>query len=467
MIVGQTKNIALPPIGAKELDPKENFVPFNIDLRNGNISKIGNWGKRNGYAEEWDISFADPVDSLIPEGNGFAVTEEGRVYDLFATPVRITGQDLSGTGRPQFAKFEDDVIIVDGSTIVLDTVIKTTAALGGTPPAGKYIGRVGAYTLLAGYDDTEFSWSAANNPENWTTGDSGFANVKKTGKIKYATDFRNKWVIFKDNEIEVWHNRGGATPFVILNELTIPIGLGASYSVVKANQTLFWIDPDKKIRVLSSASAQTISGQYESYLFDKIQNLSEVYGFNYEKENAIRWFSPTDGICIKYDYGNQLITEDNHYEHGQFERLPHNSYMELNGKQYFGDFDPTGKIFEWSEDNKDDDGTKIRVLRQFKVKLNELGNFGTVNRVRLMMKSRTNTLTVPTPQVLLRWRFDEEQEDTEWLTETIDINTDTSQPYYDVFGLGLGRIIEFQIIETDSVDFLLTGMTMTVKDNTI
>lgn len=463
MIQGQTKNIALPPIGTKDLDHKEIFIPFHVDLRNGKITTIGNWEKRNGYAENWDTGFDDSIDLLISVDNGYAITEDGRVYDLTTTPTRITGQDLTGTGRPQFAKFEDDVIIVDGSSIVLDTLTKTTSDTGFSI-LPKYIGRVGAYTLYAGYDDTEFTWSAANNPTNIITGDSGSTNVKKTGKIKYATDFKNKWLVFKDNEIEIWHNRGGTTPFVRLNELTINFGLGASYSVVIAEDTLFWLDPDKNFR---SGQGQIISDNMDAYLKDKIQNIEDIYGFHYKKERIIRWFSPVDGLCIVYDYAKQLWSEDNHYEHGQFERLPHNSYMELNGKQYFGDFEPTGKVFEWSEDNKDDDGTRIRVLRQFKVKLNELGNFGTVNRVRLMMKSRTNTLTVTDPQVLLRWRFDEEAEDTEWFTETIDINTDTSQPYYNVFGLGLGRTIEFQIVETNSVDFLLTGMTMTVKDNTI
>jgi len=473
MISGQTKNIALPPVGFKELDTKETFVPFQIDLRNGKITKAGNWENRNGYAEQWDISHTFPIDLLIPVGNGYSVSENGRIYDLTPTPTRITGTDLTGAVRPQWAVFKDDILIVDGSAIVLDTIANTTEAMDGSPPAGRYIGRVGAYTLLAGYDDTEFSWSASNNPENWTrvpsadrsTGDAGWANAKKTGKIKYATDFNNKWFLFKDNEIEVWHNRGGSTPFVRLNELTIPIGLLASYSVVKTESNMYYLDNNKKFRDISG---KQVTGQYESYIFDKIQNPRDVYGFDYPIEHCIRLFSPVDGICIKFDYENSSLTEDNTYQHGQYERLPHNSYMELNGKQYFGDYEPTGKVFEWSEEFKDDDGTEIRNLREFKVKLTEPGNLAKVNRLRFMLKRGVDTLTETNPQMLFRWRFDEDAEDVEWYTETIGlgIGTDT-EPYVDLFGLGLGRTMHMQIIKNDATDFMLLGMLITTQENRI
>ena len=450
-------------MGMKDLDPKETFIPFHVDLRNGVITRSGNWGKRNGYTEYRDTTADESVNGLVSIDEGYAVTDLGKIFTLNVTPARVTPYDLNGIHRPTWVKFTDYFIIADGGTVTKVQGTTSTRLFEGIRP--RYLGRVGAYTLYAGYDDTEFTWSATNAPENVTTGDSGFANVKKTGDIKFARDFRNKWFIFKDNEIEIWHNRGGSTPFVRLNELTIPVGLGASYSVVEANQTLYWIDPHKKGRVLNGANAQIITSQYEGYLFDRIENLDEVYGFNYEKENAIRWFSPIDGICIKYDYEKQLFSEDNHFEHGQYERLPHNSYMEFNGVQLFGDFDPTGKVFNWSSDYKDDNGTEIRVLRDFKVKLSESGNQALVNRMRFMLKRGVDTTSETTPEMLFRWRFDEDSEDIEWRTETISLGIGADvQPYVDIFSLGIGRTIHMQIIENDAVDFLLLGMLITTKE---
>lgn len=468
MITGQPKSIGLPPIGAKDLDPKENFVPFHIDLRNGRRTTIGNWANRPGFnSGTWSTGESQPIHLLVPEGLGYAVTGNGKVFQLKTTPVELTGANLSGGFRPQFKKFSDDIILVDGGPPVKITS-DVTALLGGSPPSGKYIGRVGSYTLMAGQSDTGFAWSASNNPENWTTGDSGDANVKKDGKVMYATSYRQKWLIWKDNEIEVWHNRGGSTPFVRLNESGIPKGTSASYSVVIANQIPYWFGTDFKFYVLSGVTAQSIAEPYDGYIKDRIQNPSECYGFDFTKENVIRWFFPTDGICLKYDYLNQFLSEDNTWNHGQFERLPINSYMELNNRQYFGDFEPTGKVFEWSEDNRDDNGTEIRVLREFKVKLTESGNNAIVNRLRFMLERGVDTSSETNPHMLFRWRFDEDAEDVEWRTETISlgIGTDT-QPYVDLFGLGLGHIMHIQIIENDAVDFLLLGMLITTKELTI
>lgn len=464
MIKGQVKNIGLPPIGFKDLDPKENYIPFQVDLRNGVIARSGNWEKRPGYAESVDLSNQKAVNLLIPEFNGLASTDDGVIYkDILGAITEITGTTLDGGLRPQWVWGLDSsgnraIVIVNGGNPIKISDTGIGSLLSNTHEDYRYVGRVGPYTLYAGYDDTEFTWSAANNSENVTTGDSGVANVKKTGTIKFARDFGNLWFIFKDNEIEVWYNRGGDTPFVRLNESTIRIGLGASYSVVEANQSLYFMDSDKKFRVMNGNRADLISGPYESYIFDKIQNPDDVYGFNFEKEHAIRWFSPVDGICLKYDYESQFWSEDNHWEHGMNERLPINSYMEFDGKQYFGDYDPTGKIFNWSEDSKDDNGNLIRVLRDFRIRLTENGNMAAVNKLRFEFEQGIDSLTETSPEVLIRWTFDNQSSEPEWNTETLALNVSPDfDPYAEIFALGIGRIMRIQIIETDSVKFLMTG----------
>jgi len=467
MIAGQTKNIGLPPVGFKDLDPKENFIPFQIDLRNGKVTKAGNWERREGYSEESDMGEDSPIDAMFSQDLGIAITENGLIFkDVVDNPTEMTGATLNGFARPQGAMFDNKLYIVDGGQVVKVDDGETFEVSGKT--GAKYIGRVGGYTLYAGYDSTEFTWSAVNNPEEIVSGDSGRGNVKKTGGIMFATDYRNKWLVWKGNEVEVWHNRGGSTPFVRLNELTIPKGLLASYSVVKANQTIYWLSDDFKFVTANGASAQSISEPYDGYIKERILTPEDCYGIEFTKEGVIRWFFPTDGVCFRYDYTNNSLTEDNIWMHGQYERMPINSYMELNGKQYFGDYEPTGKIFEWSEDFKDDDGTETRMLREFKVKLTESGNFAKVNRMRFMLERGVSTLTETNPKMLFRWRFDEDPEDVEWITETIGLGIGTdAEPYVDLFGLGLGRTMHMQIIENDDVDFMLLGMLITTQENRI
>jgi len=101
LIQGITKNIALPPIGYKDLKPEETLVPYQIDLRNDRITDTGSWEKRPGYSEWKDFSLDEYIDLLILIGLGYAVTQYGAVYrDISLTPVEMTGQKLIGTYRP-------------------------------------------------------------------------------------------------------------------------------------------------------------------------------------------------------------------------------------------------------------------------------------------------------------------------------------------------------------------------------
>ncbi len=50
MIRGKPKEMLLAPIANKNIDEKENYVPFNIEVRNGIFTDAKKWKKRNGYA---------------------------------------------------------------------------------------------------------------------------------------------------------------------------------------------------------------------------------------------------------------------------------------------------------------------------------------------------------------------------------------------------------------------------------
>ena len=116
-------------------------------------------------------------------------------------------------------KNKNDLFIVDGGTpIEIVAGGGTTVDLPGSPSNYKYITTVGSYTIGAGHtgrtdSEFEFMWSAANNYENWTTGDSGDTRVKKTGIIKNIVESQDKLYVLKETDMEVWYNRGGSTPF--------------------------------------------------------------------------------------------------------------------------------------------------------------------------------------------------------------------------------------------------------------
>src|SRR4030042_1507363 len=300
---GETKNIALSQGTYKDLDKEETYFPYQIDLRNGYFTDAGYWAKRNGYDEWRDTGVDEAIHCFIPQGNGYAITTTGRIFNLLATPLELTGANLTGNYRPTWVHFNDLTIIYYGDII---------------------------------------------------------RNMKV---------FKEKVFFFKDRSIEVWYNRGGDIPFVRLNEWWIPKGCGADYSIVEANNTLHWFGNDGDFYKLNGVQPEVISKSYRAYFDDKLQNYKDLYGFDCRKEHCIRWFSPVDGLCIKYDYLMNKISENNTWQHGQWERLPWNSYMGLNNEQYFGDYDPTDKVYHWSKDYKDDNGDSVRLYRSLKITL--------------------------------------------------------------------------------------------------
>ena len=132
----------------------------------------------------------------------------------------------------------------------------------------------------------------------------------------------------------------------------------------------------------------------------------------------------------------------------------------MDGEQYIGDYEATGKIYRWSEDYKDDNGEAIRVYRKFGFPLSGNGTDSRANLLRLRVKRGNGTVTVPHPDALIRWRFDQGES----FSENFDLGSvGQHDPYIDIPSLGIGREMEFEIVESDAVDSLITHAYLTVE----
>lgn len=459
-IKGITKNIALRPVSVKNIDKEESFVPVHTDLRNGFLTDVGNWNKRPGYAEHVDLGTAMAVELLIPEGEqGYAATSDGRIFRLGVskTSTELTGKRLSGQSRPTWVNHQGTIIICDGGTPVR-IFDGDSSVLPGAPPPGKYVDSLDTYVLISGHDATTFRWSTAANSGSWPA--ANFNSVLGDGEeIRFMKVFKRLVWFFKSGSIETWADIGGSQIFA--RQSVIERGCIASYSVVQANDTFYWFGDDGDFYVLDGLQPRVISKSYRREL-DKLVSPDSIYGFDYRKEHLIRWFAPQDGKCFVFDYTTNTFSEDNTWRHGQWDRLPHKSYMEINNRQYFGDYNLTGLIYEWSKDYKDDNGLPIRVFRDLSVRLSGDGTSSRVNRIRLRLKRGVAVTGETTPEMLIRWRFDHE----DWGNyESLDLGVlGDADPYIDIHSpVGIGSEMNIQLVETDAVDYLLTDVWLTIQ----
>ncbi|TAL13947.1 hypothetical protein EPN95_04640 [Patescibacteria group bacterium] len=464
MIKGVSKNVAMFAHAAKNTDPKETFAPAHIDLRNGRLSDAGNWERRPGYKNKWNTGADRPINLLIPEFRGVALTDTGRAFRLNEneTTTELTGFVMNGAWRPTWANHDQQIIVCDGGDPIVVSGTKT-AALSGNPPKGRFISTLDGYAIVSGVDKVGFRWSALSNPASWPV--ANFNAVLKEGEsIEMQKVLNRELFFFKTRSIEIWMNVGGATIFARRDLIQLTDqgrqkrGL-AGYSVVQANNT-FYFFCDGDFYVLNGRTPTIISKDYRAEL-NKIQHSQEIYGFDCRKESLIRWFAPIEGKCFVYDYKNEVFSEDNVWDEGGWQRLPWNSYMEMAGEQYFGDYNSAGKIYHWSKDFHSDDGTPIRVYRRFLGPISPTGKTARINRLCLRVKRGVATDLNPTPKMLVSWRMDQSNSN-----DAVEFDLGSKgemEPYIDLYSLGVCREIEFEITETDVVDYLLTGVSMTVE----
>jgi hypothetical protein len=468
-------NIAVTPRGTKDQGTNRQvpssgpsvdiMAPDHIELRNGKLTKSGSWKKRPGASTSKNLSVDESIAELIPHNIGYAVTNEGKVF-RFDKSTEITGARLTGGNRIQWDVYGNKIILCDGSIIVyIDTSINKVAVLSKDPsfPRAKFITRVGNVTLYAGHDPTQIVYSATDAPDDVSTASGGGTfDAQKTGEtVRNMKSLRSEVYLFKDKRIEVFGYVGGNIPFRRIDGAWVEQGCGADYSVVKALGTFFWYGDDNRFYVLEGSAAREIPRGHVREA-QKLSRPSEVYGIHFPTESVIRWFAPSDGKCFVYDYKNDSFSEDSAWKHGQNERLPIKSFMRFKNKDYYGDWEETGKIKEWSYEHQDDDGEPIRVERLLRVRPSTRGHRVRYDGVRFRFNRGISTSNAINRYLMFRYNPDEKG----WSNyRRIDLGaTGDYRPSIEERNLGTAREMLFHIVETDAVEHVMTHMELTVQE---
>lgn len=457
---GLTKDISLTPVLVEGISDTDRFSPVQIEMYNVRYDDNGHVIKRPGYEQEWDTTAEFPVMALIPEGDGYAMLDNSDIYVLGDSVSRIEASNAKIQSLPRWEKYNDDTIVCSGISVKKVNGLNVTNLVGA--PAAKYIAVISSYIFYAGYHPTQFQW-VLNDPENFGGTGSGSANIQKTGTIKEMIAYKDRLLFFKEREVEVWSFKGARTvndsPVARYPGGDLHVGLGAQDSVVRANDRVYWFANDDNFYVYQGGVAQIISDSMKPRI-DEMAN-KNFRGFDIRKENLIMWLNETDGTTLLYDYSKQRWLEDARWEPG-WQSLPFSSYMELNGKQYFGSRNCDGLIHEWSGDSLDDNGRPIRVYRRFKTLVSERRLRTRIDRLILRREGAVATSSVASPVVSLRYRWDKGHW-SNWEQRTLG-EVGKHDPYVEFYHMGMGREFELEIAETDAVRFLLTNATINYQE---
>lgn len=144
----------------------------------------------------------------------------------------------------QFAQFGNLAIGVQGAAPVkYNLAAGTAAALGGSPPSGRYITTAKDFVVISGVDSANSTvyWSAINNAEGWTPGtDQSDVQVIPDGGEITGLAGGEYMLIFQREQI--WRGQYVGVPFIFqFDKVTQGIGTIAANSVVTVGRTVYFI----------------------------------------------------------------------------------------------------------------------------------------------------------------------------------------------------------------------------------
>lgn len=473
MIKGQSRNVALTPVPYPGLDPLETVIPNVIEISNGRITDAGMWTKRPGMGLYALTDQFQPIWCLVPMHGGIAVNERGRVYRLTPAPATaVPPNQLSGSYRPTWAPYTGNIVFADGGKPMrLDVSANTLTALEGGPPPGRFVSVLDSYLLLGGHNGLEFRWSDTNDFKTWPAENVNYL-IDEGETFEMMVVFKRRLWFFKSQSIEVWAHVGGDSTFI--RQAVIDRGTPSGHSVVLANDNLYFLGDDGFFYVVDGVTPRQIPVRARDQLrgvIERVKNRTNVIGHFFPKEHMIRWTCPVEGLTLSYDLKNDVFLQDYEWLEGGPQRLRVNcAALFPDGEMYVGEVQPTGRVLSWSDQFPDDLGEPIRVQRVFTVALSNDGTTVRINRLRLRVL-RGQGVPSPAPfgiggpekaAALIRWRFDQGI----WGPyQELDLGAvGETDPYLDLHRLGVGREVTFDIVETDSVKYLLTHAHLLVEN---
>jgi hypothetical protein len=278
---------------------------------------------------------------------------------------------------------------------------------------------------------------------------------------------------FKDFSIEIWSHIGGVEVFgrsgiiQFMDKFSRERGLVGFSVVLAGDPPRYFFYADGDFWVLEGGGARRISLAYKREI-GNLPLVDTIYGSDFAKEHVIRWFEPASGRCFTYDYRNDNFTEDNTYRNGAWERLPVRSYMEMQDKQFIGDYDPTGVVYEWDDDIYTDHGANIRMQRKLRILLDpEKNHAARLNRLRLRFQRGQGAIGTA-PSIQVRWAFDG-SDFTNWQSastgeSTVSIGESGNyNPYVDILNMGVGKEVLLEMIQYAPVQHVLTTLNVTAR----
>lgn len=360
------------------------------------------------------------IDGLFywPEKNAVFAAGGGEVYQLTYvsnTPIITSltgGTPLLNQGIPvSFTNDGTNVYACNGGRIVYTPVggVPAYIADADAPTAVTQVAYLDGY-ILAIDQTNKFYWSDVNAGTSWTA--TSFASAAgNSDNIVALRVFNREIYLLGQKSIEVWEN-DGSTPFSRIPGGFIESGCSAAFSVLADENSLYWLDDNRRLVRFAGKSVERLSTKYDRE-FQRLAKVSDCVAYKIAIDGYIFFVFtfPFDNKTFVY---NQAVDDWSEWGSWDLSTAVYNRYIgncyvyaERWGLHLIGRRDKR-IVSQISRDYFQDDTDVIRVART--TGHLDAGTLKTKRCDELRFRAKRGAgLSTGTPKIMIRYKLDNQQ----------------------------------------------------------
>jgi len=288
---------------------QETLDRFSKALFDGYIDELGNTNRRPGLSPFVKFGTAKPMDaSFWWEKKQFQIfNSDGstkKMINNVGTLVDLTGDKLEESGRVSYADNGDFLVMANGGKMVFTDSTALTAFItdADAPTEVTHVAYLDFFILAfqKGTSKVQFADFEGSAPTTWSAIDFFNAEASPDG-LQALYVVRRLIYLMGSTTIEIWAN-DGVSPFSRLNGLTIQRGVIGPHATAIVNESLYFIDSNRRLTVLTGSTATVINTSFDRVLqsFDTISDVLVDYTTVVGK-NWLVFSFPTEDRTLFYD----------------------------------------------------------------------------------------------------------------------------------------------------------------------
>jgi hypothetical protein len=340
--------------------PTQPLPWFTDTLKNADEMMLGEQSflQMNGYVDESGNAYIRPgftpslftareIYAAYPQVNArkFIVVESTLISqyqendtDLLTLITSNSHSVPLGSAKPIYATSGSEYYIATGARIlrIVSDVNGTEITGANTPANATHVAWLDGYLLAIEGTSGQFTWSNLNDPTTWSAYNFATAGGSGDKTISLKVVERQIYLI-GTKTTEIWENNG-QDPFARVPGGYIEVGCSAKYSVVRDNDSLYWISDKRQIVKIRGRTVEKISTPYDKvfasiYIEDCIADSLNLFGRTF-----LIFQFPTSNRTIVYEPATNKWMEFGEWDSSALAWLVFNYkdafYSSITGRQY-------------------------------------------------------------------------------------------------------------------------------------